>query len=293
MEQLLDVYFTTNSLQFVDHGGYESRHVSTMKLIRQAWERYIRRPGGRFQTPTAVRINTGDIQSHHRTLECDLSYSVRGPADVPKCIPHYLFDAWPECGVRDYTETFQEMVTRGSSPPTDDRAFWIGARTNDLRAGVCDLKTPLLDARMMTWTRTDPKALSVNTPAYVSLPDHCAYRVLMDLGAAGFSARVPLLLASGRPLILAERAEEAWYYWDGSLQPWVHYIPCKATPEAVLEAIEWTDTHREEADAIGRRGRAYAQTYLTREAVLERVAMALLSVPTKASGLLRLGLART
>ena len=105
----------------------------------------------------------------------------------------------------------------------------------------------------------------------MSLVDHCAYRVLIDLGAAGFSARLPLLFASGRPVILLERPVESWFYWE--MTPWEHYIP--STQDTLLERVQWTVEHPEEADAIGRKGQAYAREFLTHEAIVRRCAQCL------------------
>lgn len=157
------------------------------------------------------------------------------------------------------------MIQEGCHPPVDNRAFWIGANTNKLREETCKIAVhypTYMDFRMMSWNRVDPNALYKHTPQYVSLVDHCKYRVLVDLGAGGFSARLPLLLASGRPLILAERTYESWFYWEESFQPWVHYIPGGSTSKSIIEAIHWTFLHSEQAKEIGFRGQEYAKTIL-------------------------------
>lgn len=94
--------------------------------------------------------------------------------------------------------------------------------------------------------------------------------MLVDLGAAGFSARLPLLFASGRPVILADRSVESWFYWE--MQPWVHYIPGGSTPESILTAVQWTIDHADDARRIGETGRTYAQTHLTADAAIRRCA---------------------
>lgn len=112
----------------------------------------------------------------------------------------------------------------------------------------------------------------------------------MDFGAAGFSARVPLLLASGRPVILVGRPEEAWFYWDGSLVPWVHYIPCglkdgsDLTEGMIEETLEWTFENRGLCEQIGSNGRAYALANLTRAAAVARISRMLEAHPSSISG---------
>jgi hypothetical protein len=57
------------------------------------------------------------------------------------------------------------------------------------------------------------------------------------------------------------------------MTPWVHYIP--ATKDGLLQAVEWTRDHPEEAEAIGKRGQAYALEHLTHDAVIRRCATVL------------------
>lgn len=262
MEQVT-IIIDGSGISFLDQGGYESRNPSTIALIQEAWEKY---PPIR-SVPKEITIHTGDLFSP----KCDFSYAVCSKSDIGRSFPPFIFDAWKEVGIEDYMETFNSMLSAG--PSTDLRAFWIGANMNALREECCRLFSRYpshIDFRLMTWNRKDPKSLHTNTPAYVSLVDHCKYRVLVDLGAAGFSARLPLLFASGRPVILAKRNVETWFYWD--IEPWVHYIPGGETAKDVFNAIQWTFRYPDLARQIGENGRAYAQEHLTREAVVRRCA---------------------
>ena len=265
----LDVLISPTDLRFRDYGGYETRNSATIRLIREAWALYIRGPKVNV-APRHIRISTGDLYRPY----ADFSYGVTSKDLVAKSFPSFLFDSWPEVGIASYQQVFDTMVEAGARPPTDPRVFWIGALTNPFRKTACDIAAQhpeWMDFRLMTWNRADPTALAPNTQAYVSLVDHCAYRVLIDLGAAGFSARLPLLFASGRPVILLERSVESWFYWE--MTPWEHYIPC--TEDTLLERVTWTVEHPEEAAAIGRRGQAYALEWLTHDAVVHRCAQCL------------------
>lgn len=265
--QTIDVTFSGVTIQFKDNTGYESRNNSTIRMIQDAYTKYppSKNVSGHY------RIYTGDIYSS----SCAFSYAATSSKNAEKSLPHFLFDAWTEIGVADYDATFQAMIDAGNQPWKDKRVFWIGANTNQLRVSCQKLTREHpdeIDFRLMAWNRAEPNALHKNTASYVSLTDHCDYRVLVDLSAAGFSARLPLLLASGRPVILADRNHEAWFYWDGTLQPWVHYIPGGSTPDSIYTACKWTFENPEKAEEIGRCGREYAKTYLTHEAAVKRCA---------------------
>lgn len=175
------------------------------------------------------------------------------------------------------------MIIAGDEPHEDDRVFWIGNTALEVAAygrrrmgGWVAIKHPdMFDFRTIRWKFGPDQHLT--TPEYVTLPYHCRYRVLIDFGGVGFSARIPLLLASGRPLILVGHPEEAWFYWDGTLVPWEHYIPCgpkdgsELNENMIFESIEWTFKNPEEARKIGMRGRRYALNNLTRQAALARI----------------------
>jgi len=263
----VSVFIRPDGLRFEDHGGFEHRNPSTIQLIRDAWERYP--PPAPVHSDVRIHTEDGFNSNAH------YSYAITRPADVPRCFPHFLFDCWKEVGIASYQDTFDEMVSAGQMPYTDTRAFWIGANTNSLRVSACKMAAnypTIMDFRMMRWNRTDPGALYQHTSSYVSLVDHCRYRVLVDLGAGGFSARLPLLFASGRPVILADRTYESWYYWDGTMMPWVHYIPGGSTPKSIFDAVSWTLANPEQAEAIGKRGQNYAKEHLTHDAAVKRCA---------------------
>jgi glycosyltransferase involved in cell wall biosynthesis len=118
---------------------------------------------------------------------------------------------------------------------------------------------------------------------FVTLKDHCKYSILLDVRGWGFSARLPLLLATGRPIIIASRNHELWFYHDGTFIPWIHYIPAgdkygeTISHEAVAEAVKWAIEHPEEAAKIGKAGQEYAQKYLTRDAIIKKIGGILLN----------------
>ena len=266
----LNVYYSKNKLSFKDNGSYESRSKS---MIEEAWKLY---PPSNTETKE-ILIHLEDGYSER----ADFSYAIMCSKDIHKCLPHFIFDAWPEIGISDYQTTFNQILDASLRPIENNRVFWIGANTNKLRVSACELTKEypnLVDFRMMNWNRKDPSALYKHTSEYVSLVDHCKYRVLIDLGAGGFSARLPLLFASGRPLILVDRKFESWFYWNNTLVEWVHYIPGGSTKENVLKAIQWTFEHPQEAIEIGIRGQEYAKQYLTHDAAIKHCAKTIWNV---------------
>lgn len=259
-------------IDFVDQGGYQSRSQAVFALVKTAWEKYIKG----FDVPSKeFSINTNDKFE----TTSDYSLAISDPSQLDRCFPNFIYWSWPEAGIADYKEVFNSMLNEGKKLPTDDRVFWIGALTNQIRLIGMEVgkeRPDLTDFQLMEWLSNQRNASKNPSSKFVSLLDHCKYRVLIDFGGNGFSARIPLLLASGRPLIIVNRPEEAWFYWDGSLIPWVHYIPCGTSKDKILEAVKWTFDNRDKAAQIGRAGREYAKKHLSQKVIIEKIGKMLL-----------------
>jgi hypothetical protein len=273
------IRYDKSSIDFVDQGGYQTRSQAIFALVKTAWAKYIKGfdvPSKEFSISTSDKFETNS----------DYSIAISNPSQLDRCFPNFIYWNWPEAGIADYKEVFKSMLDEGKKPPADDRVFWIGASTNQSRLigiEVCSERPDLTDFHLMEWLSHQSTGSKNPSSKFVSLPDHCKYRVLIDFGGNGFSARIPLLLASGRPLILVGRPEEAWFYWDGTMIPWVHYIPCGTSKEEILEAVKWTFDNRKKAAEIGRAGQDYAKKYLSRDAIVEKIGMMLLGEDFKNS----------
>lgn len=256
-----------------------------INLIRDAWQLGVM---GRASDATrSFRLYAEDTFNPH----CHYSFSANSPENAWRSMPSFVFDRWPECGIDSYEQVFGKMLLSGAEPFRDERAFWIGCLTlgseqyfrRMMGHAVARRRPDLIDFRSVIWGSGIPSN-------FVDMQGHCRWRVLVDFGAAGFSARIPLLLASGRPVILVGRPEEAWFYWDGTLIPWVHYIPCgprdgSGLNEGMIEEIlEWTFENKELCEEIGRNGRAYAVEKLTRSAVVGKISGMLSAHPWSISG---------
>jgi hypothetical protein len=178
-------------------------------------------------------------------------------------------DAWPQVGIGSFDGLRASLVEVGQAPPTDRRAFWAGAKTHAFRRQLLEWganHSDIADFRSVEWQRTDPSDLASHTPTYVSLVQHAEWAVLVDAPGGGHSARLPLLFATGRPVIAIDRPHETEVFWR--LMPWVHYIPSEATLESLAAAVRWAVVeHPEEAAAIGKAGQAAILSMTSHEAV--------------------------
>jgi hypothetical protein len=274
---VLEIHYSNSFLRVEDHKGYESRHPSMIKLLHKAWEKHVKNNSS--ESIKYFSLYTDDIFNPN----CDYSFAIQGPEFLKRCMPNFIFEGWPECGINDYQQTFDSLVASGFHEPSDDRAFWIGAishltdpRPRLLGAQVASEHPQIFDFKIIDWSNRGLDQTK-HTKGYVSLQDHCRYRVLIDFGGAGFSARIPLLLATSRPVILVGHPQESWFYWDGSLVPWKHYVPCGSkngdllSADHIKDAIQWTFENREQAKLIGAEGQNYAKQKLNRDSIIDLI----------------------
>lgn len=275
---VVEVTYDSGSISFSERNSFESRNALMIRLIDKAWNLHVKNE--EVKAPSKrLTLYTDDLFNE----EFDYSFAVKRREDAGRSMPNFIFDSWPECGIESYEEVFGDMVSSGDGRHEDERAFWIGNISCPLKGydnrrmglSVASRHGDMFDFRSVEWPEDQERIKK--TQGYVSLPDHCRYRVLVDFGGMGFSARIPLLLASGRAVILVGHPQEAWYYWDGTLEPWVHYVPCGSkdgsdvTEEKIYDAIKWTFDNRDQCEEIGRMGREYALRYLTHSAAVARI----------------------
>jgi hypothetical protein len=254
----------TGKVSLDDLGGYETRHVSTLKLLEMATA------DTKFPGPFSIRIDTRDYPQEPASAdERILAYSKSAEQTRVIAIPDHVFWAWPQVGIADYEQLIAQMQIAGAKPPIDDRLFWIGnPETHPTRAEFLKLRErePRISAGAMSWVPNshDPQTgqLAAKDNRYVSLPDHCQFRYLIDLQGRGYSGRLKLLLFSGRPLFVQARRWNE--YFSDDLKPFEHFIPVREDLADLQTQLDWADSHPAEAAAIAARGLAYAQSHLRR-----------------------------
>lgn len=155
--------------------------------------------------------------------------------------------------------------------------FWIGnVKTHPTRELLCTLaeKDKRIKAIGMNWNRVDKQKTMNGFDTYVSLPDHCQYKYLIDMMGRGWSARTKILMFSGRPLFIQDRKWTEYWYKD--IKPFVHYIPVKADLSDLSTQISWAESHQQEAQQIAINAQKFACEYLTREAAINYLKNALI-----------------
>jgi hypothetical protein len=260
-------YFVGSHYSIDDFGGYETRHVSTIRLLTMA----LTIAKENIKNNFSVVINTSDYAKDNTP---HFAYAKSEDQTNVILIPDFVMDSWPACGIDDYPATVNAMVEQSKENIAHEKLFWIGnITTHKSRGTLCELAQ--IDNRIetiaMDWQRNEFKVLKKQpSTIFISLPEHCRYKYLIDIQGEGYSGRVKILLFSGRPLFLVDRQWHEYFYKD--IKPYTHYIPVKEDLSDLIEKLDWADHHREEVLGIAKNAQDYAINNLTREKAVEYLA---------------------
>lgn len=265
------------------YGGYQSRNYATIHMLIEAFKGL---DTSLLERKRKIFVCTDDKLETVASDETWLSYSCRSHDNKNiLLIPDFIFWYWPEVGVPDYRELTTAMVEAGSEKPHSDEVFWIGnplvhaSRQKLLELGRIIPGTKFVD---ITW---EPQSQHENLPSeramktrdnrFVSLPDHCGYRYLIDVEGRGYSGRLKVLLFSNRPVFLQERPWGEYFFSE--LKPFYHYIPIASSLDNLEEMISWARCHERECEEIAANALAFAKANLTREAAINTLRRTLVS----------------
>jgi hypothetical protein len=269
-------------LSFEDFGGYQSRNTATQSLLTQAAELVRAELSKSFSIGILTNDYPGRVDSHTRCFAYCRSPEQRNVI----AIPDFLFHGWPECGIEDYESTVEQVLEHSRKPPEDDRLLWIGnAVTHPSRQRFLELaaEDSRIHARGMDWQPPEKsnKATAAWKPrgGFISMPEHCRHRMLIDLQGRGFSARLKLLLFSGRPLLVQNRRWHQYYFED--LKPFVHYIPVEEDLSDLFVQIDWVTTHPVRAALIAAEAQRFAQANLRRCHAIKYLAAKLIELSNR------------
>lgn len=250
-------------LQFISLKNYENRNESTLNLILAADK--IRK----FDNFSWKVINTDDCYQGESYLNIPmLSYSVT-PFDYERGVPDFIFDHWKQTGIDSYEVIQKILFSRARLLPATNKMGWRGAETHSARRNFIDLfdQLPDFDIEMITWDRSNPNQLNANN--FMSLQDQQAsWRFMIDVEGRGYSARLKLLLASGRVVFIQDRVHHEFFFKD--LIPWVHYVPVKSDFSDLLTHLDRLLSNPELEKKIIDAALIFAMKNLTRDAAVSR-----------------------
>jgi hypothetical protein len=265
--ELMRIHGTIPHLTIEDFGGFQSRNEHTMRLMWAAIELYRDRLTGKRYD---FQVYTGD--NPHKAPEGALTYC---ETDTHIAIPEFNFSAWPEVGIESYESMTRAIAYAGSKPAKHDVLFWIGIipelHQRELLYKFGQDHPDLANIVKMNWERPyahEPefKGGRQAASAYVSLPGHCEYSMLIDVAGTCSSGRLKYLLHSNRPVFVVDQPEcyhGSREWWFKKMQPVVDYIPIARD---LSDLAHWITAIR----ASGWNPSQFAKNHLRREDALAR-----------------------
>ncbi len=267
---------SSGRLWFRDDGGWQTRNLSTARLVRLMDARYPNLPAF---GPTYV--STSDQPQAHAPVPAVLAYSVnrdnpRGPdGQQVFAVPDYIFDHWEQVGITDFEESCLMMSRAGAHAPQKQAAGWVGSmHCHPIREHLMELSEKYPDTIEAVNTghwksaAPDSKRLNVGHGRFISMPEQAAmYAYLLDVEGAGWSGRLKLLFHSQRPVLIQERPWIEYYFaW---LKPFENYVPIARDLSDLQERVSWLNAHPEEAQRIAQNGLKFARSHLTRSSAVD------------------------
>ena len=250
-------------LEFVFFQNYETRNESTQALIEEANETL-----GLSDFSWRL-INTDDRYEgdSYRGLPV-LSYAVP-PGRYELACPDFVFDHWRQTQLDDYETKRRQLMAEAGSSPTNDVLGWRGAETHPIRRAFVEqfAGCPGFDVALINWARNNPDRLTA--AQFLSIDEQQqTWRYLIDLEGRGYSARLKLLLATGRVVFIQERNSHEFYYQH--LVPWVHFVPVKSDLSDLQPHLERLIADPELERAISRQAIQFADQHLSRAVAVQR-----------------------
>lgn len=240
-------------LSFSDYGGCEQRNPSTIWMIQRADEIY------KWDDFKTIAVQTDDEYNAvtFQGIETYCSYTKKNTFE--NLVPDFLFTAWPDANIIDYTTAIISVHEAGLKPAPIFKVGWVG-----------QIQTKR--ERFLEIGKTNPDLFDFfdrKTVPFTPLTEQVAkYAILVDIEGAGYSARLKLLLWSHRPVLLIDRPDKEFFF--EYLVAWEHYIPVKRDLSDLVEKTKWCMEHCEEAQKIAEAAFVFASRYLTREAACKQ-----------------------
>ena len=260
--EILHINYDGHILSFKEQQCFESRGKSTIAMVQEAFDSLDSHLKASLK-PFSASFYLGDKNPNPFSY-CSQAYDDR-------TIPCHAFHQWKEIGIEDYDSVCDEMQKKGAFPPKDERLFWIGnAATHPTRLifiEIAKARDDILAIDSGFW-HGPIGSRKQTTNQYISLPDHCNYKYLMDIQGNGYSGRAKLLFHSNRPVFYQDRPRNE--YWFFQMVPYTHYIPVKEDFSDLQEKLDWAKTHPKECNAIAANALQFAKTNLRRANAIQR-----------------------
>lgn len=114
------------------------------------------------------------------------------------------------------------------------------------------------------------RSANISAKAPLTLEEQAGYRYILDVDGGLGSSRKRWMMKSGSTPFFQKSAVFQWY--EPLLAKWVHYVPVDRWFRDLVENIAWAQQNDRQARQIARNAEAFAQRFLSEDAILEFLA---------------------
>jgi hypothetical protein len=253
------VEFNGSNINITQHACWHLRGENITRLVKEAFT---------WISPKSIKIMRPFSKNFYLDDHGHGEYTMSTDRYTDRTIPCFSFDHWKECKINDYTETCKQITKKGLQHQKYDKLFWIGQVSHPTRKVFIEKYKHHQKMNIIPLPDHWGHAQVITTP-YVSLPDHCEYKYLIDLQGHGYSARAKFLMHSRRPMFFQKRSFHEYWFWD--MQPFQHYIPIKEDLSDFDQMFMWAESNPVECKKIAENAFNFAQEKLKRDDALARL----------------------
>lgn len=272
--ELIHIFGKYPNLSIIDYGGFQSRNMSTIKLIKQALFNHK-------EDSSLLNINiyifTGDnaekAEYYRKILNIPFIFAYSTTEIYKKTvipIPDFIFDSWIESGIFSYEDTISKCIKNSKSPYIDNHCIWIGNPnthpTRNILLNISKNFPNYISANSMQWLSSE-KGKMQKTSKFITLYDHAKYKYLIDIQGCGYSGRLKILFWLKRPIFIVKRKHQEFYF--SKLKEWNNFIPIKEDLSDLISKYKYIENNPELYNSLVISGEKLAKKYLTKNYALE------------------------
>lgn len=254
--QQFHIQLKNNCFNFYDFGGYEDRNKSTIKLIIDGLKynesEFIDKE---FETV----VNTSD-QMYRGVLGFANDY------DKYKTIPCFSFDGWKQVQIDGFENTVELIKKEAKTPYVNNKLFWAGSVGEHIPPRVIykalsQQYPEKLLCNSIEFIRDNPERLTANN--FVSLPEHCKHKYLIDIEGVGWSARLKYLCFTKRVLFINDRPYKE--FWMDGLVDGENCIIVNRDLSNLIEKFDWIESNTDLYEKLSNNLYEFAEKTFTKE----------------------------
>jgi glycosyltransferase involved in cell wall biosynthesis len=253
------IHLADDVFTFFDYGGFPIRNPSTIKLIidgLKSNEEFF------YNKKLEILINASD-----RIINDIIGYA--HPTDKYKTIPCFSFDGWNKIGIDGFENAINEIKIQANTTPTINKLFWSGTIFDGvlpriLYRAIATKYPNLVICNSIKFLKSiDSYGFITAANNFVTLPEHCKYKYLIDIEGIGWSARLKFLCFTKRVLFINERPYQE--FWMDGLVDGENCIMVKRDLSNLIEKLEYVESNPELYNKLSNNLYEFAEKTFTKE----------------------------